>query len=59
MAGLARAKADGTRLGRPATVADDAAKVQTIRAARAAGKTTGTIARDQGVGIGAVSRLTG
>ena len=28
MAGLARAKADGTRLGRPATVADDAAKVE-------------------------------
>ena len=38
MAGLARAKADGTRLGRPATVADDAAKVRAIRAARAAGK---------------------
>jgi DNA invertase Pin-like site-specific DNA recombinase len=59
MAGLARAKADGTRLGRPATVADDAAKVQTIRAARAAGKTIRTIARDQGVGIETVSRLTG
>jgi DNA invertase Pin-like site-specific DNA recombinase len=38
MAGLARAKAEGTRLGRPATVADDAAKVRTIRVDRAAGK---------------------
>jgi DNA invertase Pin-like site-specific DNA recombinase len=59
MVGLARAKADGTRLGRPATVADDAAKVQTIRAARAAGKSIRTIAREQEVGIGTVSRLTG
>ena len=59
MAGLARAKADGTRLGRPATVADDAAKVRTIRAARAAGKSIRAIAREQGVGIGTVSRLTG
>jgi DNA invertase Pin-like site-specific DNA recombinase len=59
MAGLARAKAEGTRLGRPASVADDAAKVQTIRAARAAGKSIRTIAREQGVGIGTVSRLTG
>ena len=59
MAGLARARADGTRLGRPASVADDAAKVRTIRAARAAGKSIRTIAREQGVGIGTVSRLTG
>ena len=59
MAGLARAKADGTRLGRPATVADDAAKVQTIRAARASGKGIRAIAREQGVGIGTVSRLAG
>ena len=58
MAGLARAKAEGTRLGRPATVADDAAKVRTIRAARAAGKSIRAIAREQGVGIGTVSRLT-
>ena len=59
MVGLARARADGTRLGRPAAVADDATKVQTIRAARAAGKTIRAIAREQGVGIGTVSRLTG
>ena len=58
MAGLARAKAEGTRLGRPATVADDAAKVRTIRAARAAGKSVRTIAREYGVGIGTVARLT-
>jgi hypothetical protein len=42
-----------------ATVADDAAKVQKIRAARAGGKSIRTIAREQGVGIGTVSRLTG
>ena len=59
LVGLARARAEGTRLGRPATVADDAAKVQTIRAARAAGKSIRTIAREQRVGIGTVSRLTG
>ena len=59
MAGLARARAEGTRLGRPAKVADNAAKVQTIRAARAAGKSIRAIAREQGVGIGTVSRLTG
>jgi DNA invertase Pin-like site-specific DNA recombinase len=59
MVGLARARADGKRLGRPATVTDDAAKVRTIRAARAAGKSIRTVAREQGVGIGTVSRLTG
>jgi DNA invertase Pin-like site-specific DNA recombinase len=58
MAGLARAKAEGTRLGRPPTIADDAAKVRTIRAARAAGKSIRTIAREQAVGTGTVSRLT-
>jgi DNA invertase Pin-like site-specific DNA recombinase len=59
MAGLARATAEGVRLGRPATVADDVAKVQAIRAAREAGKSIRTIAREQAVGIGTVSRLTG
>ena len=59
MVGLARARAEGTQLGRPAKVADNAAKVQTIRAARAAGKSIRAIAREQGVGIGTVSRLTG
>jgi len=59
MAGLARARAEGKQLGRPAAVAGHAAKVQTIRAARAAGKSIRTIAREQGVGVGTVSRLTG
>jgi DNA invertase Pin-like site-specific DNA recombinase len=59
VAGLARARADGTRLGRPATIADDVTKVTAIRAARAAGKSIRTIALEQGVGIGTVSRLTG
>lgn len=59
VAGLARARADGTRLGRPATIADDVAKVKAIRTARAAGKSIRTIAREQGVGIGTVSRLAG
>ena len=55
MAGLTRAKAEGTRLGRPATVGDDAAKA---RAIRAAGKSIRAIARENRVGIGTVSRLT-
>ena len=58
LAGLARAKAEGTRLGRPATVATDPAKVKMIRAARAAGKTIRAISREHGVGIGTAMRLT-
>ena len=58
MAGLVRAKAEGRRLGRPASVADDAAKVRAIRAARETGKSIRAIAREQGVGIGTVARLT-
>ena len=56
MAGLARAKDEGTRFGRPAT--NDAIKVKAIRAARAAGKSIRTIAHEYGAGIGTVSRLT-
>ena len=59
MVGLARARAAGTQLGRPAKVAGNAAMVKALRAARAAGKSIRTIAREQGVGIGTVSRLTG
>ena len=59
MVGLARAKAEGTQLGRPAKVAGNAAMVKALRAARRAGKSIRTIAREQGVGIGTVSRLTG
>ena len=58
MAGLARARAEGTQLGRPAKVAGNAAMVKALRAARAAGKSIRTIAREQGVGVGTVSRLT-
>ena len=59
MVGLARARAEGTQLGRPAKVAGNAAMVKALRAARGAGKSIRTIAREQGVGIGTVSRLTG
>src|SRR3954454_1888492 len=38
MAGLERARREGTKLGRPATVTGDLAKVRMIRTARAAGK---------------------
>jgi DNA invertase Pin-like site-specific DNA recombinase len=57
MAGLARAKADGTRLGRPATVADDPAKVRAIKTDRTAGKSIRAIAEAHGVGVGTVARL--
>ena len=57
-AGLARARAEGTRLGRPATVADDKAKVRAIKAARAAGKIFRAVADEFGVGVGTVQRLT-
>jgi DNA invertase Pin-like site-specific DNA recombinase len=58
MAGLARAKAEGIKLGRPATVADDPHKVAAIRALRTAGKGIRKIASELGVGVGTVSRLT-
>jgi hypothetical protein len=45
------------RRGLAAFVVQSAAK-ETMRAARAAGKSIRTIAREQGVGIGTVSRLT-
>jgi DNA invertase Pin-like site-specific DNA recombinase len=57
-AGLARARAEGTQLGRPAEIAGDAAKVKAIRAARAAGKSFREVAREFGVGVGTVQRLT-
>ena len=59
MVGLARARAEGTQLGRPAKVAGNAAMVKALRAARGAGKSIRTIAREKGVGLGTVSRLTG
>ena len=48
MVGLARARAEGMQLGRPAKVAGNAAMVKALRAARGAGKSTRTIAREQG-----------
>jgi len=57
-AGLARARAEGTQLGRPAEIAGDASKVKAIRAARASGKSFREVAREFGVGVGTVQRLT-
>jgi DNA invertase Pin-like site-specific DNA recombinase len=58
MAGLARARAEGIQLGRPAEVSRDAAKVQAMKAARASGKSIRRIAAEHGVGVGTVARLT-
>jgi DNA invertase Pin-like site-specific DNA recombinase len=59
MAGLSRAKADGTQLGRRRLEDSDADKVAAIVAARAAGTGIRRIARDLGVGVGTVLRVTG
>ena len=56
-AGLARAKAEGIQLGRPAEVSGDAARVKAIRAARHSGKSFREVAREFGVGVGTVQRL--
>jgi DNA invertase Pin-like site-specific DNA recombinase len=58
MAGLARARAEGTQLGRPAAIAGDAAKVKAIRAARSGGKSVRQVAREFEIGVGTVQRLT-
>ena len=50
--------AEGTQLGRPAEIAGDASKVKAIRAARASGKSFREVAREFGVGVGTVQRLT-
>ena len=57
-AGLARARTEGTRLGRPAEIAGDKTKVKAMKAARAAGKSIRTIAREFDVGVGTAQRLT-
>jgi DNA invertase Pin-like site-specific DNA recombinase len=57
-AGLARAKAEGVQLGRPAEIAGDTAKVKAMKAARAAGKSVRAIAAEFKVGIGTAQRLT-
>ena len=59
MAGLSRAKADGTQLGRRRLEDTDADKVAAIMAARAMGTGVRRIARELGVGVGTVLRVTG
>ena len=59
LAGLARAKAQGTKLGRRRIEEADAKKVAAIRALRAKGTGIRRIARDLGVGVGTVLRVTG
>src|ERR1700729_2761062 len=58
MAGLSRAKADGIKLGRRRVEDSDAVKVAAIVAARAKGTGIRRIARELGVGVGTVLRLT-
>ena len=59
MAGLARAKSQGIQLGRRRLEDTDADKVAAIMAARAKGTGLRRIARELGVGVGTVLRLTG
>ena len=59
LAGLARAREEGVTLGRRPIEVTDAKKVGAIRAARADGKGLRRIARELGVGVGTVIRLTG
>jgi DNA invertase Pin-like site-specific DNA recombinase len=55
MSGLARARAQGVRLGRPGLSQE---KANAIRQAKAAGKGVRHIARELGVGVGTVFRVT-
>jgi DNA invertase Pin-like site-specific DNA recombinase len=57
LAGLARAKEQGTRLGRRRIEDADSAKAAAVRAALANGKGIRRIARDLRVGVGTVLRL--
>lgn len=57
LAGLARAKEQGKRLGRRRIEDADANKTRTIQAALAAGKGVRRIARELKVGVGTVLRL--
>ena len=58
LAGLARARSDGTKLGRRPIEKTDGKKAEAIRKARAKGTGVRRIARDFGVGVGTVLRLT-
>jgi DNA invertase Pin-like site-specific DNA recombinase len=57
LAGLSRAREDGTRLGRPPIEDTGAHKVQAVRAMRAKGMGVRRIAREAGLGVGTVLRL--
>ena len=57
MSGLARAKAEGITLGRPALEDADVAKVTAIKAELAAGKGIRRIARELEAGVGTVMRI--
>ena len=59
VAGLARARADGTKLGRKRLEETDAKKVAAIRSAKSKGMGIRRIARDLGVGVGTVLRIVG
>jgi len=59
IAGLARARAEGTKLGRRRIEETDAHKVAAILSARASGHGVRRIARDLGVGVGTVLRIVG
>src|SRR5262245_651340 len=56
-AGLARAKDEGTTLGRPTLEDADPARAAKVRAMRARGVGVRKIARELGVGVGTVLRL--
>jgi DNA invertase Pin-like site-specific DNA recombinase len=58
LAGLARARSDGIKLGRRPIEETDGKKAEAIRKARAKGTGVRRIARDFGVGVGTVLRLT-
>jgi DNA invertase Pin-like site-specific DNA recombinase len=57
LSGLARAKAEGITLGRPALEDANAAKVKAIKAGLAAGKGIRRIARELHAGVGTVLRI--
>jgi DNA invertase Pin-like site-specific DNA recombinase len=57
LAGIARAREDGTKLGRPRMEDADAGKVAAVHAMRGGGVGIRKIARDVGLGVGTVLRL--
>jgi DNA invertase Pin-like site-specific DNA recombinase len=59
LSGLARARQDGIKLGRRRLEDTDAEKVEAVRTLRAQGLGVLRIARQLGVGVGTVLRLTG